>query len=226
MAHQGRRDTDLQGTVGEGSNQVRREKIHCSHHGRRGPHSLTLTKEDKAMSEENHAPELPPEEQAFNSATAGSQLGDKPLAAFTPARERAAQAMGMKMPSWSGEDIDAIRAGKPYPGALRDAIIFTWLRSIPNQNELDAENAAERVRAKAERRSPAFSAGWTVQGAERSPGPAYEAACVFADEQGIALGSSKFADALALVIEKGLDILNSRFDITGGEGGEGESGNA
>ena len=137
-----------------------------------------------------------PEEAAFHTATAGLQLDkETPLLPFSPARERAFQAMGGKMPAWKPEDFALIQNGGIYPGALRDATVFVWLCSIPTNSEQEAANTLERTQAKAEGRKPVFKNEWTVQRADRNPDEAYEVACQFGDDHGLVLGSSKFLEA-------------------------------
>ncbi len=173
----------------------------------------------------NDPQDIAPEDKSFSTASAGLEFDKQPLYPFSPARERAAQAMGMKAPAWKPEDFALIQGGSTYPGALRDATVFVWLCSIPAASEQEAENTAERAAAKRENRKPAFKQGWTVQRADRNPDEAYEEACRFCDEQGIVLGSKKFLDAFQMVVEKGLQIIESRFTIEGGDGGGDEPGN-
>jgi len=169
--------------------------------------------------ETDHAPE----EEAFHNASKGAELDGAPLMPFSPARERAAQAMGMKMPGWKPDEFAAIQSGAMYPGALRDSTIFAWLCSIPTASDQEAENMAERAAAKRDARKPVFQNGWTVQRADRNPDDAYEEACRFCDEKGIVLGSNKLVEAYGLMVSKGLEILSSRFTIEGGESGGDES---
>lgn len=168
-----------------------------------------------------------PEEAAFNTASAGLEFDKTALLPYSPARERAAQAMGVKAPAWNEEEFEMVRTGKQlYPGALRDATIFVWLCSIPTAGEQQEENIAEQAAAKREGRKPVFKTGWTVQRADRNPDEAYEEACRFGDERGILPGSKKFLEAYQLVRDKALAILESRFTIEGGGGGGEESPNA
>jgi hypothetical protein len=173
-----------------------------------------------SMNPEENEQDHAPEEAAFNHASAGLEFDKAPLLPFSPARERAAQAMGMKAPAWKQEEFALIQGNGIYPGALRDATIFVWLCSIPTAVEQETTNMVERTLAKAQGRKPEFKSGWTVQRADRNPDEAYEEACRFCDEKGLVLGSSKFLDAYRMVVAKGLEILNSRFDIQGGEGGD------
>ncbi len=178
------------------------------------------------MNEDPNTQEAP-EEVAHNAAAAGLQLDkETPLLPFSPARERAFQAMGGKMPGWSEEEMEMMRAGKLYPGALRDTTVFVWLCSIPTNDEQETAFAQERVRAKQEGRKPDMKMVKTVQWADRNPDEAYEEACKFGDAQGIAIGSKRFLNAYIVMRDKGLQILESRFSIEGGEGGGDEPKNA
>lgn len=169
----------------------------------------------------------PPEEVAFNAASAGLQFDkETPLLPFSPARERAFQAMGGIMPAWNEEQFEMIRTGKQlYPGALRDTTIFVWLCSIPTNDEQDTAFSNERARAKQEGRKPEMKIVRTVQWADRNPDEAYEEACKFGDARGNVLGSKKFLNAYIVMRDKGLQILESRFTIEGGEGGGDEAPN-
>ena len=122
----------------------------------------------------------------------------------TPARERAAQAMGMKAPAWKPEELELIRTGAGmYAGALKDATIYIWLCSIQTNAEIEAARIEEIKLAKQQSRPVNLSTpGWTVQRADRSPELAYEAACAFGDEQGITLGSPKFITAYEMMVSK------------------------
>lgn len=166
-----------------------------------------------------------PEDKAFNHASAGLQFDGTPLAAYCPARERAAQAMGMRAPLWKPDDIATIQKGGVYTGAMRDVTVFLWLCSIPTAGEQQDENTRERATAKAEGRKPVFKNTWTVQAADRSPEEAYDEACKFCEERGVLMGSNKFMDAYAMLVKKGMEILDSRFNIEGGSSGEGDSPN-
>jgi len=183
--------------------------------------------ETNFMNDDPNTPEAP-EEVAFNAASAGLQLDQEtPLLPFSPARERAFQAMGGKMPAWNEEEFEMIRTGKQlYPGALRDTTIFMWLCSIPTNDEQEAAFATERAKAKQEGRKPDMEMVRTVQWADRNPDEAYEEACKFGDAQGIVIGSKKFLNAYIVMRDKGLQILESRFTIEGGEGSGDEPGNA
>jgi hypothetical protein len=171
------------------------------------------------MSTENDPAEIAPEEKAFAVAVNGQAFDNSTLFPFSPARQRAAQAMGMKAPMFDAEDFAAMGAAKPYAGALRDTTIYLWLCSIRNASEQEDEDRAARKRG--ERPAPA----WTVQRAARSPIEAYDEAEKWCDEKGVALGSPAFRSGYESLCEKMTAILESMFQIKGGESGGDEAGN-
>lgn len=102
-------------------------------------------------------------DEAWLQARAGAELFGIELQPWSPSRQVAANAMGLGWPP-SDEMAVAIAMGSLYPGALRDTIIVTWLRTILNASEQkeDARTA------------------WNVQRATRLPQEAFEAATEWA----------------------------------------------
>ncbi len=177
------------------------------------------------MNEDPNTQETAPEETSFGKASAGIEIGKESLFPYSPARERAAQAMGVKFPMWTAEEMKVIQGRGYYQGSLRDVTIFVWICSILTASEQEEANKAERAEAKAAGRKPVFKDVWTVQRADRNPDEAYEEACRFCEEKGIVWASAKFVDAYWKVVEKGLDMLNSRFSVEGGDTTADEPGN-
>jgi hypothetical protein len=75
--------------------------------------------------------EIDPENQtldAFVESFQGEAWRNQELGAWTPAAQIAAQSMGMIYPAIGDEGYDMLERTGVYPGALRDVIIFLWLR--------------------------------------------------------------------------------------------------
>lgn len=81
------------------------------------------------MSEQDYsASEMEPADAAFVQSDA-HEVDGLALEPFTPAREVAAQAMGLKYPNLLAEDEEPFNATGVYPGALMDIAIVLFLCS-------------------------------------------------------------------------------------------------
>jgi hypothetical protein len=138
--------------------------------------------------------------EAFESAQMGYQLAGKPLEKWNRRREIAGQAMGMKAPGFTEEDLSAIAASRAYPGAMMDAIIFFFLLTRKDASELTVTDVR--------------SGAWSVQRCRLNPGPAYEAAERWAEEEGFAdQQSEKWAEAYLTMLAILRGVAVTEFTI-------------
>ena len=81
----------------------------------------------------------PEHQDPFVTALQGEHFADIALSPWTPARIVAAQCMGMLYPYIGDDGYEAIERTGVYPGALRDVIIFLWLRQQKDPAVLRAQ---------------------------------------------------------------------------------------
>ncbi len=119
------------------------------------------------MSEEID-PQTQTEQQAVEAAWDGSYsfLGE-PLPRWDHVRARIAQAIGMKCPGFTEEDIDRLQQGLPYAGQLDDVAIFFWLLTLKEEAEIKDRKVEP----------------WSIERAHAVPGKARKAAFAYAAEK-------------------------------------------
>ena len=84
------------------------------------------------------SPYQPEEAFAAGQSHAGQTFAGQPLRAFSYSRKLAAQSMGCIAPGVI-DFAEHMRSKGTYPGALSDTIIVTWLCTLRDNSEMDAE---------------------------------------------------------------------------------------
>lgn len=112
------------------------------------------------------SPYQPEEAFAAGQSHAGQTFAGQPLRAFSYSRKLAAQSMGCIAPGVI-DFAEHMRSKGTYPGALSDTIIVTWLCTLRDNSEMDAEG----IRA----------GEWTPERARNRPGDAQAAADKWAE---------------------------------------------
>lgn len=82
-------------------------------------------------------PKQSPADAAFTAPDTDT-LGDLKLEPWTPERIIQAQTMGLVFPNTGKTGWDQLQQTGVYPGAVRDAIIFLYLSSLPAEQVEDA----------------------------------------------------------------------------------------
>lgn len=122
-------------------------------------------------------------------------LAEAPLWPWTPPRKIAAQSMGMLYPLIGDEGFEQLARTGHYPGAMKDTIIFLWLRFPvpvfdPALKTSRPENLAEAI-ARADR-------------AQSRPKLAWAAASAWAEEHGL-------LDLAAPAFQRAYDLFSAKM---------------
>jgi hypothetical protein len=137
-------------------------------------------------SPEDVAKQVPDADDALLDAIAPKEWTDKDgktheLFPLSPLRIRALHSMGIKLATLTPDQWDAFEETKYYPGLSGDVILFLWIMLQPE------------------------SAVWR---ADRTPFPAYQAAMMWGERQGIEPGNPQFETA-GLIMFDALAKLNA-----------------
>ena len=128
---------------------------------------------------------LPAEDAAFIAAKNGEEFLGAELQPWTPQRIIAAQSMGMLYPLIGEDGWEQLGRTGIYAGAMRDTIIFLWLRALL-PGETFPQSTARAARA------------------ERKPGEAWARAQAWAEQLGL-------LDAASETFQEGYQLFGSKM---------------
>lgn len=150
------------------------------------------------------APEIDPKDLAFlleNDAWGELSFGGKDggpvsLAAFSPRRQAAAQALGMRFLNFGPEEVEELQASGTYPGILHDATVALFLCTQPKS---------------------------VAQRAFRTPSVVQNEALAWMDRNRISIGSPRHAEMLERFGELANAVIGASAEIDRTGLGEGAS---
>ncbi len=152
-----------------------------------------------------------PHERAFVESVGGHELQGQSLRTYSPSRRVAANAMGMLYPMIGDESAAQMAQTGVYPGVIRDVATVLWLCSLPDGDEITAQQFREGQ--------------WTPSRALAKPYAALEVAIEWAGAKGLTItDSQEFVEALTVFGKIVTNAESSRFIVKSDEPGKAGDG--